>query len=113
MSEAAGIIQGELILRVAFERRLRHDFDPVCPVRFRERLFAAVRTVSTVKGLQRKVRRKDSREEACFSHNAANHSRQAQSDDAPVIAGRSTASRLPTIPPFATVGIFALDETRL
>ena len=109
----AGIVDGELISRVAFERRLRHDFEPVCAVRFRQPLFATIRTVAQVAGFQRKVRRKISREEACVHHNAANHSRQTQSDDAPVIAGRSTASSLPAIHPFAAVRILAFDENRL
>lgn len=40
----------------------------------------------------------------------ANNARCSQTNDAPIVAGGSFASRLPAVHPFAVVGVFVRNE---
>src|ERR1700732_103828 len=53
-----------------------------------------------------------SREEACIHHDAAKNSREAEPNDAPVIAGSAAAARLPSVHPFPASGVFIIDKNR-
>src|SRR5260221_9397668 len=45
-------------------------------------------------------------------HYAANHPRQAQTNDAPVKSRCAAPARLPTVHPLSEIGVFAFDEDR-
>ena len=49
-------------------------------------------------------------EETGIDHDPTNYSRQTKTDDAPVVAGRSSPARFPAVHPLAQVGILAFDE---
>src|ERR1700741_648089 len=48
--------------------------------------------------------------ESSVHDDAANDSRQAEPDDAPIVAGGAAAARFPTVHPFSTRGVFSFDE---
>src|SRR5882724_4643000 len=45
-------------------------------------------------------------------HDAANYSWRSKTDDAPIVAGRASPARLPTIHPLSQVGVLPFDEDR-
>src|SRR5215207_8705163 len=51
-------------------------------------------------------------EEAGIDYDAANDSRQAKTNDAPVEARRATAATFPAVHPLAAIRVLALDEDR-
>ena len=42
---------------------------------------------------------------ACIDHDAANDSRKAETNDAPIKPGRASPPALPSIHPLATIGV--------
>ncbi len=102
MRGATGVANVEEIVTAAFETDLTERWFPIGFGRIaRDRGY-----------VERAVRWKISEEVTGIDIDGADHTRESQADDAPVVTGRALAARLPTVHPFSAVGVFVWNEDR-
>ena len=100
------ILDGEEILGIAFQFRLRQDFDPVG-----ERIGLGLGRREA--RLDRAVRRKIAAEIAGVHDDAAYNARETEANDGVIVAGDALAAAFPSVHPFPALGVLVFLPHRL
>src|ERR1041384_3766991 len=101
MSPAPSVAHREAVARIALQRRARQQG---LPGGRRERVEIQRRVDRA--GIDRALGGKVSAEERGVDDDTANHTRQSEPDDAPVVPGLAAAARLPPVHPLSAVRVF-------
>src|SRR5271156_6214605 len=103
----------EFVVRIALEIGFRNQFVPFCGGRVKGGKFAfAYRLRRNGAGFERTLFGIISTEVASVHDYSADYSRQAQSNDAPIVARNAAAARFPAVHPCHAICVLILAENR-